>query len=180
MRLLITALLLAAPPAASQEPAKPPGFRGALVYKSKTPQPIRSGIEGIAPITFDKVVYDTCGCWDAATSRMVVPKGAEFVELEAQAVWTYPTADKISSRSVRQIVIKKNFVTLDGWYNDRPGWSAGQVTTHNGTTVDVSANGPVLPVVAGDTFLVDAYTSDGDDAAIMANNGTWFAIKIVD
>lgn len=160
--------------------AQTPKFRGALVYKSHASQAIKPGLEGITPVTFDAVVYDTCSCWDASRSRMVVPPDVRFVRLSAQAIWTYPDPSKITPSSVRQIVIKQNFETIDNWYRNRPGWAVGQTPTHSGTTVDVSARGPVLPVSPGDDFTVTAFTADGAGAEIMAINGTWFAIEIIE
>lgn len=174
----IFALLLIATPAFAQAEG---GFRGALVWKSAD-QIIQPGVPGIAPITFDAVVYDTCGCWNQATGRFVVPEGASFVRLKAQAVFQYVPERTTSNDSVRQIVIKKNFTTLSDWYSGRPGWAVGHVATHRATTVDVNATGPVLPVVPGDNFLVDAFVWDGagsDTVTIKGTNGTWFAIEIV-
>jgi len=159
------------------------GFKGAMVYKSDgRAQIVQPGIPGIAPITFDKVLYDTCGCWDAEANRFVVPEGARFVRLKAQAIFQHGDAPA-SRASVRQIVIKRNFETLNNWYEDRPGWAVGQVTTHVATTVDVNADGPVLPVKPGDTFIVDAFGWDGPESKpveILGINGTWFSIEIVE
>lgn len=160
--------------------AQTPKFRGALVYKSQSNQTVTPGLQGIAPVTFDAVVYDTCGCWDASRSRMVVPPDVGFVRLSAQAIWTYPEASKVTPSSVRQIVIKQNFQTIDNWYLNRPGWAVGQTPTHTGTTVDVSAKGPVIPVTPGDDFTVTAFMADGTGAEIIAINGTWFAIEIIE
>jgi hypothetical protein len=155
-------------------------FRGALVYKSAE-QVVTPGIPGIAQITFDQVLYDTCGCWDGHRNRFVIPAGVTFVRLNAQAIFQHGEKPTGAS-NVRQIVIKKNFETLDNWYYGRPGWAVGQVPTHIATTVDVHASGPVLPVRAGDTFLVDAFVWDGPEShpvKILGINGTWFAIEIV-
>lgn len=179
MRLLMIVLTCLAAGTASAT-SQPPNFRGALVYKSGTSQAIKPGIEGIEPVTFTTVVYDTCGCWNATKGRMVVPPGAKFVRLSAQAIWSYPEPSKITPVSVRQIVIKQNFKTTEEWYKDRPGWAAGQTPTHSGTTVDVAAKGPVLPVLPGDDFVVTAFVADGSGAEILPINGTWFAMEIVE
>jgi hypothetical protein len=159
------------------------GFRGAMVYKASD-QTIAPGLAGIAPITFDKILYDTCGCWNAESNRFVIPAATRFVRLKAQAIFQHSDhATDLTDSHVRQIVIKKNFNTLENWYGDRPGWAVGQVLTHTATTVDVSASGPVLPVKEGDTFLVDAFVWDGkvsNPVAIRGTNGTWFSIEIVE
>jgi hypothetical protein len=158
-----------------------------MVYKADgVDQVIQPSIPGIVPITFDRVLYDTCGCWDEARNRFVVPAGARFVRLSAQAIFTYPKSQP-KAPGVRQIVIKKNMDAAakptDFYDKDRSGWAVGQVTTHIATTADVQATGPVLLVVPGDTFIVDAFQSDGADsvpAAIRGTNGTWFAIEIIE
>jgi hypothetical protein len=159
------------------------GFRGAMVYKASD-QPIAPGMAGIAPITFDEILYDTCGCWEAKSNRFVIPAGARFVRLKAQVIFQHGDhSPDLTDSHVRQIVIKKNFSTLENWYGDRPGWAVGQVPTHTATTVDVSASGPVLPVKEGDTFIVDAFVWDGIESnpvVIRGTNGTWFSIEIVE
>ena len=161
----------------------PTKFKGALVYKADgADQIVSPGIPGIAPITFQKVLYDTCRCWDSTKGRFVIPKGARFAKLSAQAVFQSGPALPNNS-GVRQIVIKKNFRTLTDWYSNRPGWAAGHVSTHTATTVDVNVSGPVLPVVAGDDFLVDAYVYDGPESSpvrIRGANGTWFSIELIE
>lgn len=157
-------------------------FKGAMVYKSGD-QIIQPGIPGIAPITFDKVLYDTGGFWNAAANRFVIPSGILLVRLMAQAIFQHGEKPADSGANVRQIVIKKNFTTIDDWYGDRPGWAVGQVPTHVATTVDVSAIGPVLPVREGDNFLVDAFAWDGgkpDPVKILGINGTWFSIEVIE
>lgn len=157
-------------------------FKGAMVYKSDD-QIIHPGIPGIEPIIFDKVLYDTCGCWNQAANRFVIPAGVRFVRLMAQAIFQHGEKPSDIGTNIRQIVIKKNFTTIENWYLDRPGWAVGQVPTHTATTVDVSAVGPVLPVKYGDNFLVDAFVLDGgrpDPVTILGINGTWFSIEIIE
>lgn len=158
-----------------------PRFRGALVHKGGgLPQIIEVAIPGIVPITFHTVVYDSDGFWNAQRQRFVIPAGVSWVRLSAQVVWSTPPVAPVGNSHVRQIVIKKNFVSLNDWYVDRPGWAVGQVFGHSGTTNDVQAHGPVLPVVAGDNFLVDAFhSSAGTTQEISAGNGTWFSIEAI-
>src|SRR6266581_8208357 len=97
--LCILAVLIFISPAAA-------GFRGAMVYKASD-QTIAPGLAGIAPITFDKILYDTCGCWDAESNRFVISAGTRFVRLKAQAIFQHgdhATTDLADSH-VRQIVI---------------------------------------------------------------------------
>lgn len=156
-------------------------FKGAMVYKSGADQIIQPGIPGIEPITFDKILYDTGCYWNPETNRFVIPTGVQFVRLAAQAIFQHGAEP--NGASVRQIVIKKNFNTIENWYADRPGWAVGQVPTHTATTVDVKASGPVLPVVEGDTFLVDAFVWDGleksEPVTILGINGTWFSLEVL-
>ena len=146
------------------------GAPGALVYKHGDVQVLQNNDWEM--ITFGKEVYDTGDFYDPSyPTRLTIPEGVKLARLRGQVIFSG------NPKGLRQVVIKKNYPDLGGWY---PGVPAQTITANKRTTTDVQVTTPIIPVVEGDYFELEALQCSGSDIGVSASVGTWFAIEIIE
>ena len=123
-------------------------------------------------LNFNTIERDTDGFFNhGAPSKITIPEGVSKVRLLGQVIFGS------NASGLRQIVIKKNYIPGGGWYAGVP---ASTITANNATTTDVHVLTPVLDVMAGDFFQLEAYQTSGTTITALSSVGTWFAIEVIE
>lgn len=144
-----------------------PMFSGALVAKSSN-QNLPGTTTGIL-IDWPVEAYDTNSYHDNVvdSSRLTIPAGVSWVKLKASIRMQSGTTG-----SLRSVRFRKN--GLNTFVGNTEINRADETGGHD-TTIYVET--PVLAVVGGDYFEVEADNGDAGPLLLLASNTTWFSIE---
>jgi hypothetical protein len=138
-----------------------PVFKGALLAQTTATTSI-SPVNTYVNITFDTTVYDTAGgSFTGTSNRLTIPAGVSYVRLLGSILGASAT-DQFIAR-----IVKNGSPTVYSTINDT------DTTGGDG----VSALTPVLAVVEGDYFQLQAFSAVVRSTT--AGVSTWFSIEVV-
>lgn len=154
-------------------------YRGALVRKAlvggaAVNQSIPNAASPYPALTFDQVIYDTEGCYDATDNSFVIPAGVTFATIGLQVVWVN------NSTGLRQIVIqRKSPLNVDPTkYEFFPGDPVSTQQANTNTTTDMETHTiAAIPVVAGERYKAFPLQTSGAALDISGGTGTVFGIS---
>lgn len=141
------------------------GERGALVKKN-TSQTFTAVVAAL--VTFEAETYDTDSIHDNATnnSRLTVPSGITKVRLSSNIIWANGVG------GVRRFEMLKNGASFEG--------SPKQTHAPSGDSNDYNQlHSPILNVIGGDYFEVQAFQNTAGNLNVLSNDRTWFAMELI-
>lgn len=148
--------------------------RKAIVNGAAVNQIIPDTAKPYPVLTFNQVVVDTMGAFNASKSSFVIPEGVDLADFRAQVVWLYNPV------GLRQLVIlRKSPLNADPskfeFFTGSPV-STQQANTDTTTDMETGTVSPV-PVQAGEEYAAFPLQTSGGDLAISGGTGTVFGAK---
>lgn len=136
--------------------------RGALVYRTSN---YAISASTSTPIPWEASVYDTDGFFNAGSNpeRLTIPDDVSFVRFKAALYSTAP-CDSFTNE------IRKNGAPFSGG-------SGIRIPTSGTMTFVISS---VIPVVSGDYFTANAYTTSSGISMSSASHVTNFSVEVVE
>jgi hypothetical protein len=140
--------------------------RGALVHRNgETDVAISSSTAVKIPFAYED--YDTDGIWNVgAPTRLTVPTGVTKIRMTAQILW-----EGTGNGETRTTVAKNGAMAYIGMPRTRDTSTTSAISVQNIIS-------PILTVIAGDYFELDAWQTKGS-IDVISSPQTWLAMEII-
>lgn len=119
-------------------------------------------------VNFDSETYDYGGFFPGTGGVFTIPAGVHRVRLSAHVTFAG------NATGFRTLAIAKNGTTV------YPGTAQAGNASPGTASVSLSVRTPILNVIPGDTFTVQAFQNSGAALNVMGSSASWAAIEAID